>query len=100
MSARFKPGELAVTVNPSGSETGNRNVGRIVTVVEYVGYWEFPCGTKRPTVWICDLGGATAIDANGRVWAGRVRIDERNLRPIRDNDGEDETLAWREKATT
>lgn len=72
-----KPGDLAVIVNATSQK---RHIGKIVRVLErheYAGQW----GWKTTPELLMH-------DGRWIAW-----LDE-NLRPIRDNDGEDETLQW------
>lgn len=95
-SMNCKKGDLAVTVALSNqtSEAAKRNAGRLVDVVRFVGRHEFGCGRVGVDVWLCELLGGPVVAANGVSWRGRVFICDVNLRPIRDNPGEDETLQW------
>lgn len=88
MGLRCKPGDLAVT---SGLR-GNENNGRIVQVLEFM-----PLHGGGPT-WLCRAYGSPmeCFTFEGE-YAGhhqvRPILDSR-LTPIRDQPGEDETLAW------
>jgi hypothetical protein len=77
-----KPGDLAVVVK---SHAGNE--GKIVRCVEYTGlnFWPF-----------IGVDHSWRIDSSLRSYAGTYGNDiaDSQLRPIRDNDGEDETLTW------
>jgi hypothetical protein len=92
-----KPGDLAKIVG------GSRLNGRMVYVDSAVLRDEIlPSGYRASDGavghWLCEfLGGPVdgPLDIPGcrlvhRWWP----IDDRYLRPIRDNDGEDETLSW------
>lgn len=75
-----KPGDLAVIVKSSAG-----NEGAIVKIVEFVGKVQGWGGYDR---WRIDRklkGDRGNLTDTARDW---------NLRPIRDNDGEDETLQW------
>ncbi len=81
-----KPGDLAVFVRSSAG-----NEGKIVRVVRLhkrqatIG----PGNVLRPgIVWL--------IEPKMPAWDGSLSAGahDSNLRPIRDNDGEDETLQW------
>lgn len=88
-----KPGDLAVTVfapDNTPHKHASGNIGRIVEVLRYVGVHHFPA----PDVWLC-RSRTPLIDARGTPWEGEVLIRDANLRPIRDNNGEDETLTWK-----
>jgi len=86
---RCKPGDLAVTVALSHqrSATALRNTGRIVEVVRFVGWFEFGCGTIKHSVWVCKNMAGPIVDGLGRSWVSELHIDDANLRPIRDNPG-------------
>jgi hypothetical protein len=71
-----KQGDLAVIVkvlNPKNSQI----IGKIVRCIEPVVSWDNIAG------WAVDPPLSFAIG-----------VADENLRPIRDNDGEDETLQW------
>lgn len=76
-----KPGDLAVYV---GADLGLR--GRFVTVVEEDAFVTSVFGRK---FWIVDPP-LPRDDRRGDALA----VDDLVLRPIRDNDGQDETLTW------
>lgn len=91
-----KPGDLAYTVGTERTMDIQRahNVGRVVHVLRYVGWHHFPRQkSPEPDVWVCEIK-TPMVDANGIEWSGEVLISDKNLRPIRDQDGEDETLQW------
>lgn len=78
MKLNMKAGELGVIIK---AELAKEHIGKIVTCVqvEYfdgVPYWQI----------------AERLDNEHGIpfWA----VKDANLRPIRDSDGEDETLAW------
>lgn len=79
---RCKPGDLAVVVR---SYAGNE--GKIVRCVRYAGLVNWRHSGRLPT-W--------EIDQDLPGFGGHMSpfIADSQLRPIRDNDGEDETLAW------
>lgn len=90
-----KPGDLAVII-----ALGSPNYGRFVTVKEL--YDGRPSATGRPYAsdgqlsWIVEGRGSLVIPF-GRLAGTLVPwhvVNDRDLRPIRDNDGEDETLIW------
>jgi hypothetical protein len=88
-----KPGDLAITVNPNGSDVGNRNSGRFVEVLKYVGEWEFVCGHIGVDTWLVRIiGGTPMVDNQGRPWTGEVHVQDKNLRPIRPGDISDEEV--------
>ncbi|AXF52864.1 MAG: hypothetical protein [Bacteriophage sp.] len=72
MKLNCKPGDLAIHINACNPE----NIGAIVHVIEYAG---FNNGSHE---WWTEGNGP-----------GDISCDE-HLRPIRDQDGEDETLTW------
>ena len=74
-----KPGDLAVIVR---SIAGNE--GRIVRCLEFVGPGD---DQKLCDCWLLDQ------QIPGTLRPIRV-ISDSKLRPIRDNNGEDETLTW------
>jgi hypothetical protein len=73
-----KPGDLAYTVGCRNAPEVN---GHVVEVVELVG----------PACW---LVRGEFIERNAAMWGVRPHVFDKYLRPIRDNDGEDETLTW------
>lgn len=83
-----KKGDLAVTRG-----TG-RNSGRLVQCVEFVGHHMFGDGIADDATWQCDTMGQVLVDIGGVPWSGLVYIQDRHLRPIRGQEGEDETLTW------
>lgn len=76
-----RPGDLAVLVRPEDP----RNLGALVLVVRH---------TDLHGIWLCE-----ALQ-NMWFWDAPLRPGERGfaadeaLRPLRDSDGDDETLAW------
>lgn len=83
-----KPGDLAVVVRaPNGAEI---RVGSIVRVVEFDGWCFFiDTGAWAQDVWRVEFNGSE-FSPLGFEWG----IPDSDLRPIRPNDGEDETLQW------
>ena len=79
-----KPGDLAIIVK---SHAGNE--GKIVRCIKYIGkqYWELPNGQIT-------LSHTWETDSLTKGYEGGLspRIQDELLRPIRDNDGEDEML--------
>lgn len=74
-----KPGDLAVIV--SAPKEIQNQIGKIVETVKLLPNWEgIPCwqikNPFRDRFGICE------------------GIADKDLRPIRDNDGEDQTLTW------
>jgi hypothetical protein len=78
-----KPGDLAIAI--SSCPTKKHNVGALLRVISL---------SKRPGKWNVELLQDCVID--GFVYrAGSIcYASDSRLRPIRDNDGEDETLQW------
>lgn len=79
-----KPGDLAVIVQADNKA----NLGKMVVVREFVPDAEFidgPCADA----WTFD--GPVMFGVSG---ARVKRIQDYKLRPLRDSDGEDETLTW------
>jgi hypothetical protein len=90
-----KPGDLAVTVmapQDVAHKNSHNNIGRIVEVVRFVGDHTFPRQSKpTPNVWEC-RSRSLFLDSLGNEWSGELLIGDKNLRPIRDQDGDDEVL--------
>ena len=84
-----REGDLAVVV---GGERTRRNVGRVVRVIALAGPEDFDPLVPRDRCWRVDTPMRWDSLLFGSVMCP-VAPDE-YLRPIRDNDGEDETLAW------
>lgn len=85
-----KPGDLAIVVGGRGLEIDPLKMrGRIVRCIRILGPDDLlgRYDESDPT-WEVDLDVRDPIDGV------RVGIDDNFLRPIRDNDGEDETLQW------
>jgi hypothetical protein len=83
-----KKGDLAIRV--SNAIHGLVPVGAIVTVVEYIG----GCTNVLTGEYICDVW---EIEWNGQrtgLFNAPLGASDAELRPIRDSDGEDETLTW------
>jgi hypothetical protein len=75
-----KPGDLAVVVAVRGADQKNKaHIGKIVTAAERIDGNEW-----KTEPLLIDLEGYFS-------W---ISLDDSELRPIRDNDGEDETLQW------
>jgi hypothetical protein len=76
-----KPGDIAIVVRAGATA---ENVGKLVEVIgpsaAYPGWWT-----------VQSLSGWLA-GASGRAMAGN--IEDHRLRPLRDSDGDDETLTW------
>ena len=95
-----KPGDLAIIIG-ARSKVGKLNIGRIVRVLEPAKPGRYhganhvipACGKW----WFVEAVGADLIAPLEFFGSARVRIAsalDDHLRPIRDQPGEDETLAW------
>ena len=73
---RCKPGDLAIVIDWKGIHTG-----KVVTVVCFSESFGLGCWEVSPET----------IDPDDGV---NVCWNDASLRPIRDQDGEDETLTW------
>ncbi|MBI2725418.1 MAG: hypothetical protein HYX42_04130 [Polaromonas sp.] len=87
-----KPGDLAIVVG-----LGPNNNGRIVEVVRHAVSGETVAGfiflaKGPPPFWLIKTTG-TLLQWDGDSVTERV-INDRFLRPIRDQPGQDETLTW------
>lgn len=93
-----KPGDLAVVIH------AGEFMGRIVSVMYAAptsvdfnlpdGYPHKPCSIGD---WIVDMGSpvsAKVSQSGNKRLAKFAVIQDRFLKPLRDNDGEDETLQW------
>jgi hypothetical protein len=86
MSGGCRPGDLAVVVRSKFAE----NVGRFVRVIERAGAeWEWRVEALQPIAVLSWDG--VKFDAKPGDCIGCY---DRSLRPIRDGDGDDETLDW------
>jgi hypothetical protein len=91
-----KPGDLAVVV---GASVTPEMIGCIVKVVrlavkgEYLKEARF---TGESPAWVCESDSGIPIRTSQRRFFRTTQraINDSNLRPIRDNDKEDETLSW------
>jgi hypothetical protein len=92
---RCKPGDLAVVVGPC--ETPGL-LGRFVIVNRFANPDEYSAMTSGPTWWIRSAthdGLLPTMYASGRLGLVKERpLLDACLRPIRPNDGEDESLSW------
>jgi len=82
MKLNCKVGDLAVVIN-------GENAGRIVKVV-------LP-SKRQANWWLVDVIGSEGVgfDLDGnRAKSNIGHIADKRLRPIRDQPGDDETLAW------
>ena len=86
-----KPGDLAYV-----TKAGSPNLGRVVHVVmPYDGRTSFrgrPYSQPEGSAWIVEGGGL--VIPNDLTPVPWHMVEDKFLRPIRDNDGEDETLTW------
>jgi len=80
MKLNCKPGDLAIVVS-------GENVGKLVDVLHEHPVYGHGCWTVIPH------SDATASFGNAKA-GEKVGCDDFKLRPIRPNDGEDETLTW------
>lgn len=101
---RCRAGDLAVVVRPMIPE----NQGKLVTVLKYLGHMEAgarftgPDGTEErrvtapgPTWWVEAQTGLIVPYGFGHVVTQKCcHAADWQLRPIRDQDGEDESLRW------
>lgn len=92
-----KPGDLAVLVDSDFEE----NIGGLVLVICVADPQKFVPSPDpvNELEWECELLTQQMgwDDAENYSWSkpgDRQAIYDRYLRPIRDNDGEDETLTW------
>ena len=75
-----KQGELGIVVAVRGVGDKNKgHIGKIVTAVERI----------HGDQWITE---PVLLDLDGT--SSWISLDDSELRPIRDSDGEDETLQW------
>lgn len=79
-----KQGDLAIIVKSVASPD---DIGAIVRCVE------FKPGPDGRAAWIVDRKVSPDAVIGGITYIGDWFLDA-SLRPIRDNDGEDETLTW------
>lgn len=75
-----KPGDLAIAIR-----SGNGNEGKVMTCIRYVGEVPF---------FIGDDYWQTDTPLMSRFGDFNCFYRDSWLRPIRDNDGDDETLTW------
>jgi hypothetical protein len=81
-----KKGDIAVVVK---SEAGN--LGKIVTCGELI---VNPPGCIQGAYWSTDVP-LDFVDLKGIEQASRRYLSlDRNMKPLRDQDGEDESLSW------
>lgn len=102
MSLNCRPGDLARIVHPS-------EYGRLVFVLYAAPATGFTLPDGQPhraclfNRWVCEAAGDGFVAmVNGSVLGTRkakyVVIADVYLRPIRDNDGEDESFRWAQSA--
>ena len=86
---RCKKGDLAVRIKQHTNSAVP--MGAVVRCVEYFsGYARMQDRTRKwCDVWLVEYQGKT-IDFDGFGW----NAPDEHLMPIRDNEGEDETLQW------
>lgn len=76
-----KPGDLAIVI-----KSKQNNLGKIVRCIEYLP--EFMWKDLPDGAWVVD-GNITSIDPTSLN-----RVPDSWLKPLRDNDEEDETITW------
>ena len=93
-----KEGDLAVRIKAPEGYTGGINVGAIVKVIEYYGNGYMVTSINNVTVsvfrkalWFVEYQGEVK-NHEGR----RMVLPDADLKPLRDTEGDDETLAWKE----
>ena len=95
MTLRCKPGDLAVLIKSAMPE----NIGALVTCVEFMGTIEGrdPWG-RTGTVhnaWRVEPAGKVKVKVGpGHVATGLWAARDSDLRPIRPEPGEDQTIEW------
>jgi len=78
-----KPGDLAIVV--SAPKEVRHHIGKIVQVVRLTTSWDgLTCWTLREPFWDVVKGRRGLCEG----------IADKDLRPIRDQPGQDETLQW------
>lgn len=85
---KIEPGDLCVTVRPDAMPHARANAGRLVTADSFLG-----ATAIGPSVWQCTCLGEPLVDAVGGKFP-RPMIDAKNLRPLRDGPGADESTTW------
>lgn len=94
-----KKGDLAVVVR---SDDSPEHVGLIVRVVSGPEHFDFGVGYPK-LLWRIESSTPMRVrdPRFGREWSARTALHpDAWLRPIRDNDGEDETLTWAPRRRT
>lgn len=82
-----KQGDLAIVVRANNPA----NLGKLVTCLEFIPDKVFtdPDGTERPhQAWLVD------VEMTGFAGDKHYFIEDFKLLPLRDSDGQDETLTW------
>jgi hypothetical protein len=97
MKLNCKPGDLAVVVRSACGNEG-KIVGciRLATEAE-IAQWDHDA--SEGPVWLLNVDLPRSAEGWGVGWYAPLAKD-RNLRPIRPNDGKDETLTWKDVPTT
>jgi hypothetical protein len=81
-----KPGELAVVVR------GSIGLGAVIRCIRLLGtFAPFEPIKVAGRGWHCSVSGGQVWEVEHPLFA---TASDSCLRPIRDNDGDDETLAW------
>jgi hypothetical protein len=81
-----KPGDLAMIVGGV-----QENLGRLVRVIGPVDVWGWEVEALQPlTVYTSPPGAAVGILGAG----GHAGVSDHILRPLRDQDGDDQTFTW------
>ena len=102
-----RPGDLAIIIRPT--RTGPQLLGMIVRVLHAAPAQDFrlPDGFMQlsglPDYWVIELPRVIEVPMMGWIKSHRPSrygiAPDNCLRPIRDNDGADETLTWRDVPT-
>lgn len=93
-----KQGDLAIII--SSRMTNSNTVGCIVTCLEFVPVGSAVCLSNGKIViaaydaWIIDKQVPACHDITGECVGFSNVISDFRLSPLRDNDGEDETIKW------
>lgn len=91
-----KPGDLAIQVgcDPEDGDLGRQDIGRLVVVIDRGDDWSH-VGDHRFHWWIKPASGGLigCFDEGGKYCLEpECDIPDEHLRPLRDQDGEDEVL--------
>lgn len=90
-----KQGDLAFIVKSSAG-----NEGKIVRCAVFLGNYDFKATDNTELAWgvVADGLNLPSYTAGNHEWCRKYGFDavfsDSALRPIRDNDGQDETLTW------